>query len=179
VNRARTLKLVYIAVFVALSVVLRTFAIWGSSRITFDYIPIILSGVFLGPVAGLVTGSVADVLAFLIRPMGAWNPAFLGINALVGLLPGLVFKFLKVVKNDYIKLSIAVSLIFVSITLFLNPLAVYFFFVPVANRAAFGTWYIARLPVQSIVFLANAIVIFAAYPPMKQLKTATIINHEI
>ena len=156
------------AVFVALGVVIRVFAIYGNSRITFDYIPVVLSGVFLGPFAGLIVGALTDTLAFLINPMGMWSPVFLVTSAITGLIPGLVFKFLKVVKNDFVKLTIAVILVYIAVPLTLNPLGIYFIFLSGMHSLAFGVWYAGRLPAQTIAYLINAVVIFALYKPLKQ-----------
>lgn len=64
-------------------------------RINLTSVPIILSGIICGPLAGLLTGTLSDILCFIIKPSG---PYFLGFTltcALTGLIPGLIFKYLK------------------------------------------------------------------------------------
>ena len=70
-----TKYLTYLATFTALSV----FTNWlaqtlgtPTNQVTFTYVPCFLAGIFLGPVAGFVTGAVGDVIALLLFPTGAW-----------------------------------------------------------------------------------------------------------
>ena len=170
-NFAKTLKLVYMAVFVALSIVLRTFAVWGTSRITFDFVTVILAGAFLGPIAGLTVGAITDTLAFLINNWGMpWTPVFLITSSLTGLIAGLVFKFLKVIKNDYIKLGIIAASVFILVPLILNPIGIYYILFAGLHPSgmAFGAWYLVRLPEQTIAYLIGFIVLFAVFVPVKQ-----------
>ena len=96
-----TYRLTYLAIFVALSVVINTARI-GS--VSFGGFPIILSGYFLGPVNGFIVGAVADLVGFIIRPSssGGFNPLFILTSALTGLIPVLVTRLLK---EEYPKYS--------------------------------------------------------------------------
>jgi len=82
-------------------------------EITLITIPVIVGAITLGPVAGLILGTVFGVTSFLQCVMGisAFGVALLGINPffcflvcvptrmLMGLLTGLIFKALKNLKN--------------------------------------------------------------------------------
>ena len=75
---ARTLS--YLAMFVALSVVLNTLRV---GPISFGGFPIIYGGLALGPVYGFIIGLVSDLLGFLVRPSGnGFNLAFTLTSAL-------------------------------------------------------------------------------------------------
>ncbi len=71
-------------------------------KINFSTIPIMLSGILFGPVAGFMTGGVADVIGYLINPQGGpFFPGFTLTTALTGMIPGLIYKIIT--KYDKIK----------------------------------------------------------------------------
>lgn len=84
-----TYRITYVAIFIAMSVAINTIRI-GS--VSFGGFPIIMAGFFLGPINGFITGAVADLLGFLVRPSssGAFNPLFTLTSALTGLIPVVV-----------------------------------------------------------------------------------------
>jgi hypothetical protein len=74
-------SLVLASFFVGINIVLsRIGAIMlfgGSVRLSFGNVPLILSGLLLGPAAGFMTGIVSDLLGFLINSHGgAYHPGF-------------------------------------------------------------------------------------------------------
>jgi riboflavin transporter len=90
-----TKALVLASFFVGINIVLsRVGAIMlfnSSVRLSFGNIPLILSGLLLGPAAGLMTGVVSDILGFLINSHGgAYHPGFTLSAGLTGLIPGLI-----------------------------------------------------------------------------------------
>ncbi len=63
----------------------------GALRISFGEIPIMLSGILFGPVAGAVTGVAADLIGYAINSHGgAFFPGFTLTAALTGIIPGLL-----------------------------------------------------------------------------------------
>ncbi len=93
----RPRQITFWALLVALAVVLTRFAsvriaIGGVEgiRLGFGALPIIMAGVYFGPLAGGVVGAVADVVGFFLSPMGAYMPHFTLTSALTGAIPGLV-----------------------------------------------------------------------------------------
>lgn len=94
-RQSSTRKITYMAMFVALSVVINTMR-FGS--ISFGGFPIIYSGLVLGPVNGFIVGAVADVLGFIVRPSsgGGYHVVFTLTSALTGLIPILVVRLFKV-----------------------------------------------------------------------------------
>lgn len=98
-RQSSTRKITYMAVFIALSVVINTMR-FGS--VSFGGFPIIYSGLVLGPVNGLIVGAVSDVLGFIIRPSsGGYNVVFTLTSALTGLIPIMVVKLFKVKYPNY------------------------------------------------------------------------------
>ncbi len=98
-KQSSTRRITYMAVFIALSVVINTMR-FGS--VSFGGFPIIYSGLVLGPVNGLIVGAVSDVLGFIIRPSsGGYNLVFTLTSALTGLIPIMVVKLFKVKYPNY------------------------------------------------------------------------------
>ncbi len=108
VNLFSTKKITYMAIFIALSVLINSLRI-GS--ISFGGFPIILSGYLLGGIPGFIVGALADIVGFLIRPSSqAFNILFVLTSALTGLIPVVVTNALgdKYPKFTLIKVSIGV-----------------------------------------------------------------------
>lgn len=98
-KQSSTRRITYMAVFIALSVVINTMR-FGS--VSFGGFPIIYSGLVLGPVNGLIVGAVSDVLGFIIRPSsGGYNVVFTLTSALTGFIPIMVVKLFKVKYPNY------------------------------------------------------------------------------
>ncbi|MEN3186087.1 MAG: folate family ECF transporter S component [Atribacterota bacterium] len=103
----RSQEIVWSGMFIALSVVLTRFAsiripIGGIEgiRIGFGTLPIMVSGILLGPWIGGVVGALADVIGFAISPMGPYMPHFTLTSALYGLLPGFFLQIFPSPKRE-------------------------------------------------------------------------------
>jgi ECF transporter S component (folate family) len=87
----------FTALFIAMSVVLTRFAslriaIAGVEgiRIGLGSLPNIMAGMLMGPLYGGISGAAADVIGFMLSPMGGYMPHFTLTSALMGALPGLI-----------------------------------------------------------------------------------------
>ncbi len=95
INKSR--RIAYAALLTAISIIFTrvlgtTVPIGGALalRLSFGEIPIIFSGLLLGPVFGGATGFMADIIGYLINPMGgAYFPGFTVSAMLTGMIPGL------------------------------------------------------------------------------------------
>lgn len=114
--------LILLALLVSLGVIFTRFSIMvlPSVRIGFRDVPIILAGILFGPVAGMVTGIAADLIGFLVGSTGAFFYGFTISAALVGLIPGLVFMGEKRSQYPIVKIILAVVLVEMGVSLFLN-----------------------------------------------------------
>ena len=96
-RKSKINKLVLASLFIALSIILKlSFEIYLTPdlRINFTTIPIILSGVALGPIWGFAVGVLSDILNFIIKPAGPGiHPGLTFVTGLTGLIPGLVVYF--------------------------------------------------------------------------------------
>lgn len=62
-------------------------------RLSFGGVPIILAGIVFGPVPGAMVGIAADLIGFMLNPMGgAYFPGFTLTSALTGFIPPLILR---------------------------------------------------------------------------------------
>lgn len=97
-NQKRLIRLTLAAMLIAMSFVigyfcknLLTFGVYY--RITFENLPVILAGILLGPVYGAAVGAAGDVLSCIASTNPAVNPVITVGAALVGLLAGVVARY--------------------------------------------------------------------------------------
>lgn len=101
-QKLTSLTIVRAGLFIAMSLVLKTMfefyinlAGIPALRIGFSSIPLMLSGIVLGPSIGFITGAAADIINFLAKPSGPYFPGFTLVSALIGLIPGLIIKYIR------------------------------------------------------------------------------------
>jgi len=90
-------------------------------RLSFGDMPIELAGILLGPIAGALTGIVADLAGFMMRSTGGFFPGFTLSAALTGLIPGLMFWRNKG-KYPLWKVTVAIVAVNLIVSLGLNTL---------------------------------------------------------
>ncbi len=73
----------------------------GLFRVTFEHLPIIISGMILGPVGGAMIGAASDLISYLLSPQ-VYPPNLIVTfgAAIVGVIPGVVSKFI-IKENGY------------------------------------------------------------------------------
>lgn len=110
--RIGTKKIVYAGLFISISIILtRMLAFYPipTIRISFGDIPIMLSGIVLGPFMGAVTGALSDLIGTIMfpPPTGAtYFPGFTLSKILVGLIPALLYRNLK--GSGFVKVAVSV-----------------------------------------------------------------------
>lgn len=98
-NKVETQRLALMAIFVALGVIINTLRMGFFS---FGGFPIILSGLYLGPIAGLAVGAVTDIIAYIIRPGGDFSILYTLTSALTGFLPIFLINLLTLLIPKFI-----------------------------------------------------------------------------
>lgn len=107
-NKFTTIKITYMAIFIALGVMINSLRV---GILSFGGFPIILSGFLLGPIPGFIVGAVTDIAAFIVRPsLFPFNPLFVLTSALTGLIPVVVANLLgdKYPKYHMVKIFIGI-----------------------------------------------------------------------
>lgn len=170
-----TKTLVVASLFVGINIVLsRVGAIMlfgGSVRLSFGNIPLILSGLLLGPAAGFMTGIVSDVLGFLINSFGAaYHPGFTLSAGLTGFIPGLVMAWsIRKGKSRYSFVNVVTAnlMIYILVAGLLNTWWL-------VHLLGTGFWVLfpARLISHGIITAVN---IALTYPLLKSFQKANII----
>ena len=148
----------YMAVFTALATIANIYVIplgGGGNFLSLVYIPCFFAGIFLGPVCGFTVGLMADVLGAIINPLGPYLILVGLASGLLGCIPGLVFKYVKL-KSDTVKLFIAIVLCLIICTCGLNTLAT---FLAYSKGKTFWAYLAVRIPTQLLVAAVNFVVI--------------------
>lgn len=102
--------MVSVSLLVAMSIVCGKYLAFGVGnvlRFSFENLPILLSGIFFGPIIGAVTGVAADLIGCFMVGY-AVNPLVTLGAAAIGITSGLIFGLLK--KRERICRSAAVTL---------------------------------------------------------------------
>ncbi len=170
-KRIETRTLVLAALFVGINIILsRLGALMlfnNTVRLSFGNVPLILSGLVLGPIPGFLTGVSSDILGFLINSHGgAFHPGFTLSAGLTGAIPGVIMLFYKK--------EVSLSLIVVA------NLLVYFLISGLLNTLwlthLMGTGFAVLLPARLIsnilITIVNIVLIYAV---MKSLSRTNLI----
>ena len=171
----KTKFITYTAVFTALAVIANMFVIplgGGGNFISLVYIPCFFAGIYLGPLTGFAVGAVADILGCIIAPKGAWLPLITVASGLLGVIPGLVFKYFKI-KSDTVKLLVSIYLCLLICTCGLNTLATYLAY---SKGKTFAAYLAVRVPVQLLVAAINFVIIGALQKVKPLTKMLTLEN---
>ncbi|ABR50398.1 hypothetical protein Amet_4324 [Alkaliphilus metalliredigens QYMF] len=172
-NKLSTKNLVLASIFVSMNIVLtRLGAIMlfgGTVRFSFGNIPLILSGMMLGPVAGLMVGAVSDLLGFFINSHGgAFHPGFTLSAALTGMIPGMIVMLSPKNKYSMVNVVAANLAVLVVISLALNTFWL---------SQLYGNAFLALLPTRITTSLIIAgINIFLTTALVKGLKKTPVFN---
>lgn len=111
-RRKTTVKVVLTAMLIALYFVLDRLLVFyptESIKISFNFVPIAVAAVFLGPVYSMLTAGLGDLLGALLMPVGVPNP----ILTASAFLSGLVFGLFVYSKSEC-KLSKKIVLVIVA-----------------------------------------------------------------
>lgn len=79
----------------------------GTIRISFENLPILMAGIFFGPVAGAMVGGCADIIGCLVVGYTI-NPIITFGAVSIGLISGVAYKFCNL-KNNTLKLAISTT----------------------------------------------------------------------
>ena len=92
-----TRNLILMAALVAMQIILARFLSIQASeilRISFESIPVILAGMWLGPLSGAIVALIADILGTVLSGYGVWFPPIALGPVLVGVISGLSTKYI-------------------------------------------------------------------------------------
>ena len=125
-----TLAAMLIAMSVVISIFCKSLLNFGGGlfRITFENIPIILSGVIMGPFVGAIVGAASDLVSYMLSPQ-IYPPNLIvtaGATA-VGLVSGLVAKHI-VKRRGNLQITLSAGLAHLIGSMIIKPIGLYQFY---------------------------------------------------
>lgn len=166
-----TRNVILMAALVAMQIILARFLSIQASdilRISFESIPIILAGMWLGPLSGAVVALIADILGTVLSGYGIWFPPIALGPVLVGVLSGLSTKYifrsdLSSTKESW-KVILTVIVIGIINSFVIGPFTTTLYSILVmGNTNAFtvllGTNFIGRLTTKPVTILVDALIV--------------------
>lgn len=152
-TRRAIIRVTFTAMMIALYFVLDRFlAVFPteSVKLSFSFIAVAVSAIWLGPVEGMLTGGLGDLVSAVLMPAGALNPMLTATSALSGLLFGLACKrrINAPLSKKRMMINIVTVNVFVTvvINLGLNTLALAILYSP----EAIWPYFFASLPIRAI-----------------------------
>jgi len=155
--------LIILAMFAAIGAVFKAFVsvdlFFGGlkvSDISLMALPVMLAGVYYGPLGGGMVGLLAEMGGFLMTPTGAYNPIFSIITALIGVIAGLFYWKSK--HTTLWKVAAMVALSELVCSAVLTTLTIHLFYgVPIiALIPARGVGILIKIPVLTGLIFALA-----------------------
>jgi ECF transporter S component (folate family) len=116
-------------------------------RITFAYVPIMLSGILLGPAWSGAVAALGDVIGMILFPKGAYFPGFTVSAFLTGLVYGLFLYNTKNNRQFFLRLMAGTFIVAVFIHIGLNSL-----WLVIMYKRAFVAFASARVIASAITF---------------------------
>lgn len=159
-NLSKTQKLVYTAVFSALSFVANYFTVKVSDafQISFVASAAFLGGYLLGGGLGFAAAFTGDLICGIVAPFGAYNP-IIGIGSgLWGLIPGVIFDYFR--GNVYFKISASFVIGFVVCTFLVNTWGLSLMYSMTYSSL------LVLLPWKFLTVVINAALCFAVVPAL-------------
>ena len=170
-RRITTRQLTFAALFAALAVLLSvhpfTFYIVPSVRITFREVPIYLCSITLGPVLGGLCSFIADTAGTFISNSGnAWNPLFALNAVLIGVLPGLIYRFVEPHMKRIFSTSLAIVPTNLIVSLFLTSLWLHV--LRFDGGLSYWALLLSRLPLIAVMTVVHIILVMLLAPLAKR-----------
>ena len=128
--RFLTLAAMMTAVSVVIGIVCKSFLNFGGGlfRITFENLPIILSGIIMGPLVGAIVGAASDLVSYLLSPQIYPPNLIVTAGAMtVGLVSGLVAKG-AVKKPSNLRVALSAGLAHLAGSMIIKPIGLYQFY---------------------------------------------------
>lgn len=166
-----TRNLILMAALIAMQIILARFLSIQASdilRISFESVPIVLAGMWLGPLSGAIVALTADILGTVLSGYGIWFPPIALGPILMGVISGLSTKYvfrsdLSSTRDSWkVILTVVVAGIVNSFLVGTVTTTMYSIIV-MGNTNAFSvllwTNFLGRLTTKPVTILVNAILV--------------------
>ncbi|MBQ4049268.1 MAG: folate family ECF transporter S component [Clostridia bacterium] len=176
-----TRYITYTASFAALSIICKMISNTISTvlpvvqiKLSIVYIPWTISGIVLGPVGGVLSALLGDVIGQVLVPTGgSVLPLTLVSNSLFPLFPALMYRY-SPIKNDYVNVAIG---LFVSMLCCTLGIGTYSLYQAYYSETQFGAYFLTRLW-QVPVLVLNCALIISLLPPLKRLGITELFSRK-
>ncbi len=155
-NYIRTIAVA--GLLVALSVTIgwlcKTYLTFGAIRITFENVPVILSGIIYGPFVGAVVAVISDIVSCITSPNPSLNPIITLGAAAIGILSGVISRYI-IKKNMLLKVVVSVFVSHIIGSMIIKSVGLHVFF-----KYGFEilVW---RIPLYIAIALCESMIIYA------------------
>lgn len=166
-SMSKVYTIVVCGVLIALSIALRFLMvpITPDNRISLSFISLVTAGYLLGPVPAAVIGAVADILGYVVNPMGsAYFPGFTLSSMLSGLIYGLCL-YRRPMKQLILWIILAKLIITFGVNIVLNT-----YWLSIMYKKAYAILSGARIIKNFITFPFQVIVSFAVLGVLDKTK---------
>ena len=128
--RALTLTAMFIAMSVVIGIFCKSVLNFGGGlfRVTFENLPVILSGIMFGPVMGAATGVLSDLISYLLSGQAyPINPIVTVGAGAIGLVSGIVAKYI-VKKRGNMQFIASASAAHIIGSMIIKPIGLFTFY---------------------------------------------------
>lgn len=167
-NRLLIFQIALASILASLASVLKIFSIETPFyRFSFFEIPLIISGLTIGPFFGGIAGLITDITYMIVK---GYTPSLMTLSTMLwGALPGLLFLFKKYLKNESLwGVMVVITILVTSIICFgINTLQLYLWYGTsslIANLPTRIMIFFVMLPIQSFF----ALLIYPIYQKLLQ-----------
>lgn len=156
-------KIILCGIFAAIGIILgrsfMTVYITPAFKITFDKIPVILAGLWLGPLYGAAVAAVADIVGASMLSSFGWTPLLTVSPVLMGVISGFLGMLVK--KPDEKPYIIMRTCCVVILTEALTSVLLQTYFLTLLYGGTYAARLVARAPVSALVSVCETAVIAA------------------
>jgi len=168
----KTNKLIALALLVATTIILTRFLsfyipMFGTNavRVGLGHVPVILTAILFGPVAGALVGAASDVLGTLLFSPFPYFPGFTLSAALTGVIAGLMIKLLE--KYHHVGMVQMLGLVYVAelpTSVFMNTI-----FLSMISGVPYSYLLLPRVAATAIMVIAYSIILLILYKKLTKL----------
>ena len=167
--------LAFSSILCAMSVVIgifcKTYLNFGTGlfRVTFENLPILISGIFYGPVIGAILGVATDLISYLLSPQTYPPNLIVTAGAMaVGLVSGLSSRFL-VRRSGYRKIIVSGTIAHIVGSMILKPIGLFQFY---------GYAVLFRIPLYLLIAPIEILLVCLLYKN-RNFRKLVEVNHDL
>ncbi len=150
-----TQTIVLLALFTALSIVFgKQLSITvGAFRISLENLPILMAGIFIGPVAGIFVGACADIVGCIMFGISI-NPIITLGGISIGFISGMIYQS-RIIENPKLKLMLSVAAAHVIGSMLIKSIGLYVYYHYAVSLL------LLRIPLYIVIGLCEMFIIYS------------------